>query len=77
MPSSWHFEIPFLHPRNPLGSHFSTQEPPWAPFEQLGSTLGSYFGGSEASGDAILAPRTHPGEPWEQQAGQEVARHRI
>ncbi len=35
------------------------------------------FGGSEASGDAILAPRTHPGGPWEQQAGQEVAGHRI
>ena len=36
------------------------------PFWHLGSTLG-----------AILAPGDHPGGPWEQQDGHEVANNRI
>ena len=28
-------------------------------------------------GPAILAPRDHPGGPWEQQDGREVANNRI
>ena len=39
--------------------------------------MGSHFGISEALGEAILAPRDHPGGPWEQQAGHEVANDRI
>ena len=41
------------------------------------STLGSHFGVSEAHWEAILAPRDHPGGPWEQQDGHEVANDRI
>ena len=39
--------------------------------------MGSHFDVSESPWDAILAPRDHPGGPWEQQDGHEVARHRI
>ena len=47
------------------------------PFWHLGSTLGSHFGVSGARWDAMLAPRDHPGGPWEQQDGHEVANNRI
>ena len=63
-----------------LGLHFCTPGAPWGtPFWHLGSALGSHFGVLEASWEAILAPRDHPGGPWEQQDGHghEVARHRI
>ena len=38
---------------------------------------GSHFGISGAPWEAILAPRDHPGGPWEQQDGHEVANNRI
>ena len=41
------------------------------------STLASHFGISGAPWDAILAPRDHPGRPWEQQDGFEVVNNRI
>ena len=41
------------------------------------STSGSNFGTSGAPWEAILAPRHHPGGPWEQQDGYEVANDRI
>ena len=56
---------------------FDSQEHLGGPFWHLGSTLGSRFGVSGAPWEAILAPRDHPGGPWEQQDGHEVARHRI
>jgi hypothetical protein len=39
--------------------------------------LGRNFGVSEAAWEAILAPRDHPGGPWEQQDGYEVANNKI
>ena len=40
--------------------------------------MGSHFGVSVAPWEAILAPlRDHPGGPWEQQDGHEVANNRI
>ena len=47
------------------------------PFWHLESTLGGHFGVSRAPWEAILAPRDHPGGPWEQQDGHEVANNRI
>ena len=44
---------------------------------RLGSTLGRDFGISGAPWEAILASRDHPGGPWEQQDGHEVANNRI
>ena len=49
----------------------------WEPFWHLGSTLGSHFSVSGALWEAILAPRNHPGGPWEKQDGREVANNRI
>ena len=43
----------------------------------FGSTLGGYFGTSGAPWEAVLAPRDHPGGPWEQQDGFEVVNNRI
>ena len=42
-----------------------------------GSISGGYFGTSGAPWGAILAPRDHPGGPWEQQDGLEFANNRI
>ena len=78
----------FFSPQLPFGelgafflafwdSMFAPREHLGRPFWHLGSTLGSQFGVSEAPSEAILAPRDHPGGPWEQQDGHEVARHRI
>ena len=39
--------------------------------------MGSNFGVSGEPWEAILAPRDHPGGPWEQQDGHEVANDRI
>ena len=39
--------------------------------------MGGHFGTSEAPWEVILAPRDHPGGPWEQQARHEVANDRI
>ena len=47
------------------------------PFWHLGSTLGSHVGVSDAPWEAIFALWNHPGEPWEQQDGHEVATDRI
>ena len=58
-------------------SIFAPREDLGRPFWHLGSTLGCYFGVSEAPWEAILAPRDHPGGPWEQQEGHEVANNRI
>ena len=49
----------------------------WEPFWQLGSTWGGHFGFSGAPREAILAPRDHPGGPWEQQDGHEVVNDMI
>ena len=57
-----------------LGASFLTF---WEPFWHLGITLGCYLGTSGAPWEAILGTRDHLGEPWEQQDGNEVARHRI
>ena len=46
-------------------------------FWHFGSTLGGNFGTSGAPWEAILAPRDHPGKPWEEQDGHEVANDRI
>ena len=40
-------------------------------------TLGAPWVVSEAPWEAILALRDHPGGPWEQQDGHEVANNRI
>ena len=39
--------------------------------------MGGDFGISEAPWEVILSPRDHPGGPWEQQDGHEVANDRI
>ena len=39
--------------------------------------MGGHFDVSVAPGEAILAPRDHPGGPWGQQDGHEVANDRI
>ena len=39
--------------------------------------MGGYFRVSGAAWEVILAPRGHPGGPWEQQDGREVANNRI
>ena len=39
--------------------------------------MGGHFGISGTPWKAILAPRDHPGGPWEQQDGHEVANDRI
>ena len=39
--------------------------------------MGDHFGVSGAPWEAILAPRDHPGGPWEQQDGHEVVNGRI
>ena len=52
----------------------------WGQEKQASSTvvIVGYLGGIwEASGSSFSAPRDHPGGPWEQQYGHEVARHRI
>ena len=49
----------------------------WEPFLHPGSTLGSHFGTSGASCEAILAPGNHPGKPWEEQDGHELAKDRM
>ena len=72
-------------PFGELGAFFLTfRDPifaPWEhlgkPFWHLGTTMGIHFGISGAHWEAILALRDHPGGPWEQQDGHEVARHRI
>ena len=61
------FRDPISAPRQHLGK----------PFWHLGTTMGTHFGISGAHWDAIFAPRDHPGGPWEQQDGHEVARHMI
>ena len=66
-PSFCHFGIPFLQPGITLGDHFGTSGAPWV----------RHFGVSEAPWEAILAPRDHPGGPWEQQDGHEVANNRM
>ena len=48
-----------------------------SPFSHPGSTSGDHFGISGAPWEAILALRDHPGGPWEQQDGHEVANNRI
>ena len=63
-----------MGPFGGLGASFLTF---WEPFWHLGRTLGSNFGTSGAPLEAILAPRDHPGGPWEQQDGHEVANNRI
>ena len=65
------FFLTFLDPTFPPREHLG------GPFWHLGSTLGGHFGVSGAPGEAILAPRDHPGGPWEQQDGHEVANNRI
>ena len=55
MASSWRFGTPFSHPGTTWGNHFGTSVAP----------LGSNFGTSGAPWEAILAPRDHPGGPWE------------
>ena len=40
-------------------------------------TLGGHFGVTGAPREAILAPRDHPGGPWEQQDGPEVVNNRV
>ena len=60
-----------------FGPIFAAQEHLGRPFWDVGTTLGSHFGISGAPWGAILAPRVHPGGPWEQQGGQEVACHRL
>ena len=39
--------------------------------------MGGSFGVSGAPWEAIVAPRDHPGGPWEQQDGHEFANDRI
>ena len=63
-----------LGPFGGLGASFLTF---WESFWNLGSTLGSHFGISGARWEAILGPWDHPGGPWEQQDGHEVANNRI
>ena len=58
-------------------SIFASREHLRKRFWHFGSTLGSNFGTSGAPWEAILAPRDHPGGPWEQQDGHEVANNRI
>ena len=86
-------EHPFQHliffsPRMPFGnlgaffltfrdSIFAPREHLWKAFWHLRTTLGSHFGISGAPWEAILASRDHPGGPWEQEDGQEVANNRI
>ena len=64
----------FLTFRDPI---FAPREHLEGPFWHFGSTMGSYFGVSEAPWEAILAPRDHPGGPWEQQDAHEVANNRM
>ena len=64
----------FLTFRDPI---FASREHLGRPFWDVGTTLGSHFGISGAHWGAILAPRDHPGGPWEQQDGHEVVRHRM
>ena len=58
-------------------SIFAPREHLGRPFWHLGSILRSHFGVSGAPWEAILAPRDHPGGPWEQQDGHEVVNNRI
>ena len=67
---------PFDFSGLPFGSLGASFFEFWEPFWFLGSTLGDHFGVS-ATWEAILAPRDHPGGPWEQQDGHEVVRNRI
>ena len=60
-----------------LDSIFASQEHLGKRFWHFGSTLGSHLGTSGASWEAILAPRDHPGKPWEEQDGHEVANEQI
>ena len=59
--------FPILTPREHLAE----------PFLHLGTTLGGNFSVSGAPWEAILAPRDHPGGPWEQQDGREVTNNMI
>ena len=63
-----------MGPFGGLGASFLTF---WEPFWHRGSTLGGHFGTSGAPWEVILIPRDHPGGPWEQQDGHEVANDRI
>ena len=66
------------------GSPFGAMWGPWCLlFHILGAILASreYLGGhfstSETPWDVILTVRDHPGGPWEQQDGHEVANNRM
>ena len=63
-----------LGPFEGLGASFLTF---WEPFWHLGSTSGGQSGFSGQLREAILAPRDHPGGPWEQQDGHEVANDKM
>ena len=59
---------PLLAPRD---CHFGASVPPfWHPWRNHFSTSGPPW-------ETILAPRDHPGGPWEQQDGHEVVRSRL
>ena len=64
----------FLTFRDPI---FAAREHFGEPILHLGSTLGGHFGVSGAPWEVILAHRNHPGGPWEQRDGAEVANNRI
>ena len=68
--------VSFGFARSPFGAIWG----PWCilfdilgPFWHLGITLESHCGTSRAPWKVILASRDHPGGPWEQQTGHEVA----
>ena len=69
--------VPFGFAGSPFGGLCASFLTFLEPFWHLGITLGCSFGTSGAPWEAIFAPRDHLGEPWEQQDGNEVARHRI
>ena len=49
----------------------------WGAWCLLFDILGTHFDTSGAPWGVILAPRDHPGGPWEQQDGLEVVNNRI
>ena len=49
----------------------------WGAWWLLFDILGIHFGTAGAPWGVILAPRDHPGGPWEQQDGLEVVQNRI
>ena len=60
----------------PFGRHDASFLTFWAPFWHLGTTLRHHFAFSGGPWEAILAPRDHPGGPWKQQDGHEIANNR-